>query len=502
MSPMYTLSMPTYSPLRHHRILHSFLVLGSVLMLASKGQSQALELAPDGTVPRVQLTGEDFQIYSHGNLFSAPTLSRTMSRYGVLGSDLGFPVTYPDKILLLFGDTMAAYPVKQGGGEKFVFEHEARGNDSIGYIPNSDLSKCNYIAEVDKKMSEGNKNPNVSPDGCPELRFYTNPHHSGKEHAFMTTTISGLESDENLGAFGTPSGAFSQGGRLYMFYIVKNQEAKPHFALRSILARSDQPDTSWSDSKPPKFTRLYAVSNHPKIEDPGNPPAEADAAGKFMFNPLVVMSSDDIQAAGFAQGLPPALQKASRVVFVFGSSWRYNRSNLYLAAFSADDVEAGTSKWFYFSGQPGGATNWASDEVAATPMFADDPRIGNHSVVWNKSLHRFVLMYGNIITRFGATPWGPWGRPIPVFLPKSDWAQKLIHHPDGDPIARTVAPVYGPRLAKTLDLNKSEPGVPYGPFLLDRSTQNADGSVTVYYLMSTWNPYQVFLVSSTFRKVS
>ena len=30
-----------------------------------------------------------------------------MSRYGVLGTDLGYPVVYPDKIVFLFGDTMA-----------------------------------------------------------------------------------------------------------------------------------------------------------------------------------------------------------------------------------------------------------------------------------------------------------------------------------------------------------------------------------------------------------
>ena len=51
-------------------------------------------------------------------------------------------------------------------------------------------------------------------------------------------------------------------------------------------------------------------------------------------------------------------------------------------------------------------------------------------------------------------------------------------------------------------MRDEERGVPYGPNVLDRYTVNADGSVTLYYTLSTWNPYQVFLVSSTFRPVT
>ncbi len=100
---------------------------------------------------------------------------------------------------------------------------------------------------------------------------------------------------------------------------------------------------------------------------------------------------------GLTQGLPPALQKAAKVVFVFGSSWKYNRSNLYLAAFSASDVEAGTSKWFYFSGKNGTANTWSNDEKAAAPLLVGSPNVGNHSVVWNAAMHSFVAMYGNIL---------------------------------------------------------------------------------------------------------
>ena len=38
--------------------------------------------------------------------------------------------------------------------------------------------------------------------------------------------------------------------------------------------------------------------------------------------------------------------------------------------------------------------------------------------------------------------------------------------------------------------------------LIDTYTQNPDGSVTLYYTLSTWNPYQVFLMSSTVRRAA
>jgi len=88
-----------------------------------------------------------------------------------------------------------------------------------------------------------------------------------------------------------------------------------------------------------------------------------------------------------------------------------------------------------------------------------------------------------------------------VLGPKSDWATALIHHSGQDPIVRNIVPVHGPVNGQVLDLSKDAMGVPYGPYIIDKSTTNADGSETVYFTMSTWNPYQVFLVSTTFKAV-
>lgn len=451
---------------------------------------------PDSTVPLVQLTGEHFQLFDRGNLFTAPTPGRTMSRSGLVGADLGYPVVYPDKILILFGDSIGSFHLPRFG-DRFFLAKGSGGGDSIGYIPNQDLSQCHYIEDVARRLESGDAHPNVSMAGCPALRLYENPGPEPGEPRYQQTFIGGLRDGEGVGPFETPSGAFDLDGTLYMFYVVRIQDGKPHLALESILARSQKPVSDWSDRRPPLFERLSVVSSHPPVPDVANPGEETDGPGKFMFNPVAVMDSAALRASGAASSLPAELRSASPVVFVFGSSFRYNRSNLYLAAFALKDAAAGAAKWFYYSGR-GGVIGWTKDETQAAPLLDGETNIGNHSVLWIPELRRFVLMYGNIAARIAPQPWGPWSPPIHIFGPENPWALKMVHRPGQDPIRRTIIPVLRKRDNQPWGEERDARGIPYGPYLIDRSSRNADGSVTLYFTMSTWNPYEVFLMRTTF----
>ncbi len=217
-----------------------------------------------------------------------------------------------------------------------------------------------------------------------------------------------------------------------------------------------------------------------------------------MFDPVDVVDNATLAANGLLPGLPAALQSAPQVVFVFGSSWYYDHSNLYLAAFDIRDTESGVATWYYYAGH-NGSNQWTSDEAAAAPMLASSPIVGNHSVLWNSTLRRFVLMDGNIVASASATPWGPWSNPILVLDPNGPWAQKLIHRTAASPIVREAPSVtVYTQNGKVSNLNSSEIGFPYSPDQIDRPTANPDGSTTIYYTMSTWNPYETYLVSSTF----
>jgi hypothetical protein len=456
---------------------------------------QTVQLVPGSTTPRVQLTGEHFQIYSNGKYFTDFTPARTLSRFGVLGTDLGIPISFPDKIVFLFGDTVSVYPT--AGQYRQTRPGPNGAGDSIGYIPHADFSQCHYIGDVDQQLAQGVATPTVSSAACPSLSVYTDPARATDGHVFKPMVISGLLAGEGQATFRVPTGGFAYNDRLYMFYITTIQEPAtgPHFALQSIAARSDQSAGSWSNAAPPTFARLYTVSSHPEIADPANPPADAGDLGKFMFNAAVVMDAATIAGAGLTQGLPAALQNVPNVAFIFGTSWQPTASNVYLAAFSLTDADAGPSKWFYYKG----GNQWSASEPDAAPLLASSNG-AQQSVVWNSALRRFVLMRtasGNVQAQFSTSPWGPWSDPVTVFNRNDTWGTKLLHHPGVDPLVQSLIPVYD-RNGNQVALPDSDTGVPYSPSLLQTFTQNADGSVTLYYTLSTWNPYQVFLMSSTF----
>jgi hypothetical protein len=87
---------------------------------------------------------------------------------------------------------------------------------------------------------------------------------------------------------------------------------------------------------------------------------------------------------------------------------------------------------------------------------------------------------------------------VTVFSPADDWYRRLFHTPGADQIVQSLVPIYN-RDGSRMEMPDSERGVPYSPNVI-QSQQRPDGSVTLYYTLSAWNPYQVFLMSSTFRR--
>lgn len=469
----------------------------ALLLLAwGPAAAQEIQFVPGSTTPRVQLTGEHFQIQSDGIYFSAPTRGETLRRFGVLGTDLGHSLTVGDRILFFFGDTVGAYR----SGDRYYSSRgvPAGAGDSLGYIPNADVSACQYIRDVAQQLARGIRAPQGDATGCPSLSFFLNPFRAPDEHVFKPLVVSGLAADESQATFRVPTGVVLHNDRAYVFVTTKMQEAQPAggFWLQSSAAKSDQSPTLWSDTNPPTFTKLYTVSSHATVADPANPPAIDGDAGRFMQTPIVAMQAGRIADLGLTRFLPAELQ-TSDVAFVFGVAWNATASNLYLAAFGMQDIEAGPSRWFYYAGN----NRWSrAEQDAAGLLPAND--VSHHSVTWNTGLNRFVLMRGisgRIVAQFAAAPWGPWSTPSVVFAPADEWFAKLMHAPGADQIVQSLVPIYN-RDGTRMELPDSDRGVPYGPSVLDRYTVNADGSVTLYYTLSTWNPYQVFLMSSTFRR--
>lgn len=494
------------------RIFAAGCVMAMCAAAGLAGEFQQARWVPGSTEVLMQLTGEKFQYFADGKRFVCDTHNRTLTSHGLDGTDLGIPVAFPGRTLLLFGDSWGYW--KNDAGD-WVWHPGWGKADSIGYFDGTlKLEDCAEYSRFEKQVSSGIKDPRLDHAGSPLLKFFVKPRPKAKEPLFYETAIKNLTPGQNVGSFEVPTGAFALNGRLYVFYNVKHQEGlKPDgkrvvYFLNSVLARSEETCDAWKSDAPPALTRLYDVSSHEPLADVNNPPEEGNAAGKFIHVAPVVMEAETLKKAGLDLHLPASLRTAKKVVLMWGSSWKYVHSNLYLAAVSAEDIEATVnggrdpSKWWYFSGDAS-VPAWTNDETAATPLLNSwrpdgAPCIGEHSVVWNEALGQFVLAYQDryiaIKLRTSRTPWGQWSKEACVFS-RSEDGRNFIHHKDKDTITQNITPKLKPN---GQPFNPPDNwGACYGPYMFDESTINVDGSVTLYFTMSTWTPYNVFLMKTT-----
>jgi hypothetical protein len=143
--------------------------------------------------------------------------------------------------------------------------------------------------------------------------------------------------------------------------------------------------------------------------------------------------------------------------------------------------------------------------------------VGQMAVSWVPSLQRWVMLYGGgmgtifgelifgedidkidqsrvgpIYIRYAEQPWGPWTSPTAAFepgdpdLPSGQYASGgILFSPQC-----SQSDCAEPQAAWPTDV-----GGLYGPDIIDRwTTSEQDGNTTLYWHVSTWNPYQVVLM--------
>ncbi|HYF51011.1 MAG TPA: DUF4185 domain-containing protein [Planctomycetota bacterium] len=460
---------------------------------------------PGSTRPIVQLSGEKFQYFHGGKVHVWDTAGMSLTNCDMNGTDLGVPVSFPGKIVLLFGDS---WPYVKKNGKWTWYPTWGKG-DSVGYIEKPvEFSMWDCLERLDAELSS---NASAQPDYSrgPLMKFYLKEKSKENEPRYWETEIKNLTPGQALGPFEVPTGAFAMNGHIYMFYNVKHQEEhlkdgkRKTLFLNSILARTEKTHEHWKENAPPVFTRLYDVGEQSRVKDITDLPDDTKGAAKFIHVAPVLLDAEAVKTAGFAEELPAELRGRS-VVLMWGASWKYVHSNLYLAVVAADEIEAGISKWWYFEGLKDNKASWTRDEKLAAPLihkWPKEPCIGEHSVKWNADLKAYVLTYQEeyrqIMIRFAAKPWGEWSESVKIFGHHDPWA-KFVHHKDRETISSNTVEVFKPN-GEPFTVG-GEWGATYGPYMFDEYTKNADGSVTIYFTMSTWVPYQVFLMKTTVKK--
>ena len=381
----------------------------------------------------VQLTGEFDQQGWDGTGSPPPAHNRTRTKFGIRGTDLGSSFVHQEKTFFLFGDT---WRVNQ------------RPEDQ-------DLDSIAFTADT-------------NPDDGLDLVFLDRPpiiHPSVPQNGF-NVPLDGLSVDETM----------------FVYFSTDGYQAEGHPLMgRSILTRSTNGGLD--------FDLLYEFSRD-----------------KFINVSVERTTLDPHDAEQVGAG--------TRDVLCIWGSGRYRSSDVYLAILPISELATGRGRRFYAGVD--GAHSWSDDERDATPLFCA-ACVGELSARWNPYLSRFLLTFNSdnprgIVLHAAPKPWGRWTRePVMVFDP---W----FRAPVLDPIDPCLGDGYGKFMHVAWDVKRcdhlhddmfgspreNEWGGEYGPYQIAhmakgflRSTRHELIPVTqLYFVMSTWNPYQAMLMTT------
>jgi hypothetical protein len=141
-------------------------------------------------------------------------------------------------------------------------------------------------------------------------------------------------------------------------------------------------------------------------------------------------------------------------------------------------------------------------------IIGERPGMGEFSVAWNQYLNKWIMLYNHcnppgINFRVADYPWGPWSENAVLFNRDRDngsccfihksWKEKQCDYVYDDAWCDTDHDPNTPLVHRT-DVSGAE----YGPFIINRYTKGVqDQWTTIYFVMSTWNPYQKVLMKTT-----
>ncbi len=280
-----------------------------------------------------------------------------------------------------------------------------------------------------------------SPNNCIDLNFYVDE--NGK---FKIPEVPGI----SLKAFEVPMEGVEVNGQNYVFFTTDSVGEGQ--MGRSVITKFKEGDFS--------FDYLYDFSTD-----------------KFINVHIVKVDNSRFP------GLP---ESSGKGLLIYGSGV-YRQSNLYLSYISEDSLDD-KSQLKYFSGiDNNGNPQWSSSESDAVALF-NDPVIGEFSIQLNPYLNEFIVLYSGVSMRSTEKPWGKWSESQKLFNAQQDGYCKFIHaaFKDCDSVSDPT--------------RESTNGGPYGPYLIDEYTTGNSESSTIYYTLSTWNPYTVVLMKSEIKK--
>jgi len=196
-------------------------------------------------------------------------------------------------------------------------------------------------------------------------------------------------------------------------------------------------------------------------------------------------------------GTTVGLRSYGKTLLIWGSG-RYRSSDVYLAAMPLEEIASGRFVRYY-AGQRAGEPFWDWRESEAVPLFCAGC-VGELCVRWNPFLKRWLMLYNGdnprgIIMRLAENPWGDWSEQILAFDPWTNGGYgRFMHIPWNHP-GNPHDFVHDDLIHSS---RENEWAGEYGPYQIAPLARGVEGHFTqIYFLLSTWNPYQVMLMTTT-----
>jgi hypothetical protein len=477
------------------RLAHVFAVLSATLgLVCMEAPVRAQTLSVIGAPAKVcQLTGQTDWYAGQA------TNAQTQTLYGLKGVDLGFPVeTNTGTLLFLFGDTVpnghasSAYPT-------------VPPDDAVGYTTQTAAP----IAST-----------------CLGMKMFS-PAPGSLTHPTVTPAI-------QQGSFNVPTGGITIGGVIYAFFWTDHCFWPDPFGSNAATPLVLPPQ------RPPNLCPETAASNSLGVSvmasaSPSNPTAFTQVAPPYPVTYVPQMPNGFVYVTAAEppmvrrKGVYPPYAPAPYIA-VFGVA-RYRQSIPYLAlaprgsfsAFETWSFYAGTGPtgpiWLTYAQWQSGwkGAQWtppANAEIYADGASPNNPTtdercVGEHSATWNPALEVWILLYGcggqQVEARTAPNPWGPWSAPTVVLSGAQNpglyctlfWNPPSVNPPGPGAPCLNLTSQQTPALSF---------GYLYAPFVMNRYTEAATPqapapakAATIYWLLSTWDPYQVTVMQTTLQ---
>ena len=378
-----------------------------------------------------------------------PTPNHTHTRANLQGTDLGISVAHQGSLYIFFGDS---------AGYKAIWPFGESSPDSVGFAgdPEAMVATNPSLLCTDLAFLRLPPSQSLGPGADPAIQadfaapFMAPP--AGHNIGEYIHNPSGTGQFPNLpGSFEVPSGAFSYNGSIYVFYTTVDTPSGLHM-VASYLAKWGAPSTTGL----PNYDIQYGVDER------------TDSMGQLGGNFINI-----------------AAEVSGQYVYLFGTG-DYRKSSVHLAR-----------KLLSSLATPGGfevydaaTSTWKPAPAASAPVI-DTPGFGETSVHYYPSIGRWMFLaedsyQGNrIVARFADAPEGPWS------------ASVVVHDMADAAFLGQYCCVNNVCSGERL-FNCGQAGF-YGTYLLPHLSADANGSFSVTYTMSTWNPYNVALMSATFN---